>query len=233
MGLLELRKNWILGGYSSTFVSSSELSDVGLCDLVDGCLRTLLPVVCPENGKTELLDFKGRNQLDEILPGLPAAHKDELFRIGGECAVEQEKEGFAWDHFDLCCYSPFARFEGTHHIVHSIEIKRTGAIPAWLPPRLLGSAAPIKLRYFRFGLEHFQSRRTFASLGYTPQITESLLLDCCSNTLSIRMTVESDSRKVENPFERVPQLRIFAEVLHQSAGIDVQTEYMRDLRENW
>ncbi len=233
MGLLELRKNWIFGGYSCTLGSTTQLSDVGLCDLVDGCLRTLLPALSPEQVVAEIVDFKGRNPLDELLPGLPRAHKDELFRVGGECAVEEEKEGFTWDHFDLCCYSPFARFEGTHHIVHSLEFQRTGALPSWLAPRLLGYAAPIKLRYFRFGLEHFRSRRTFASLGYAPQSTESLLVDCCSNTLSIRMTVESDSRKVENPFDRVPQLRLFGEVVRQASSLDIQSEYMRLLRENW
>jgi hypothetical protein len=187
----------------------------------------------PEGTGAELVDFKGRNHLDEVLPGLPAAHKDELFRVGGECAIHEEPEGFAWDHFDLCCYSPFTRFEGAHHIVHSLEIHRTGALPSWLAPRLLGCAAPIKLRYFRFGLEHFRTRRTFASLGYTPQITESLLLDCCSNTLSLRMTVESDSRKAENPFDRVTQLGLFAKVLRQTSGIDIEGDYMRDLRNNW
>lgn len=233
MELLELRKNWIFGGYSCTFSSATQLSDAGLCDLVDGCLRTLFPALCPEKPGTEIVDFKGRNQADELLPGLPPAHKDELFRVGGECAVEEQKEEFAWEHFDLCCYSPFARFEGTHHIVHSLEIQRTGALPSWLAPRLLGYAAPIRLRYFRFGLEHFRSKRTFASLGYTPQTTESLLVDCDSSTLKLRLTVESDSREVENPFERVPLLGLFAEVVRQASSLNIQHEYMRLLRENW
>ncbi len=233
MGTLELRKNWILGGYSCTFDSTSQLTDPAVCDLVDGCLRTLLPGVCSGNAYTELVDFKGRNPFDELLPGLPTAHKDELFRIGGDCAVEEENQGFSWDCFEVCGYSPFARFQGTHHIVHSLEIARTGALPAWLPPHLLGSAAPIRLRYFRFGLEHFHSRRTFASLGYTPQITESLLLDCSSNTLRMRIAVESDSRKIEDPFDRLPHLRVWANLLFQISGFDIQNEYMRLLRESW
>jgi hypothetical protein len=233
MASLELRKNWILGGYTSVLESTTTLSDLGLSSLTDGLLRTLLPALDVEGERSEILDFKGRNPLDQLVPGPPPAQKDELFRVGGQCAVEEVKDGFEWEDFDICCYSPFARFEGTHHIVHSLEIQRSGALPAWLPPRLLGCAAPVKVHYLRFALEHFRSRRTFASLGYAPQIAESLLIDCHGTTLTMRLTIESGKRQIEDPFEITPALRIAAEVIHQSCGVDIKEEYMHLLRQNW
>jgi hypothetical protein len=47
------------------------------------------------------------------------------------------------------------------------------------------------------------------------------------------MTTESDKRAVEDPFEAVPTLNVMAGILRQTSGIDIQSEYMRLLRENW
>lgn len=233
MGSFDFRKRWLLGGYSSVFESSTPLSVQGLCDLVDGCMRTLLPALTPLPSASEIVDFKGRNPLDVMIAGLPQARQDELFRVGGMCAVEEAQDGFVWDSFDLCCYSPFSRFQGTHHIVHALEFVRSGALPLWLPPRLVGSAAPIEIRYFRFGLEHFRSVRTFASLGYTPQVAESLLIDYNSNTLGLRLSIESNTRKIEDPFETVPAFRCASEVVRQASGFNLQDEYMMRLKQNW
>jgi hypothetical protein len=196
-------------------------------------MRTLLPALCPSPSATELVDFKGRHPLDVLIPGLPQAQKDELFRVGGMCAVEEAQAGFVWDSFDLCCYSPFSRFQGAHHIVHSLELVRSGSLPPWLPARLIGSAAPIEIRYFRFGLEHFRSVRTFASLGYTPQVAESLLIDYNSNTLRIRLSIESNTRRIEDPFDKVPTFRCASELIRQASGINLQGEYMMLLEQNW
>lgn len=233
MGALELEKNWIFGGYTSVFECTAEISNGDFSDLVDGCLRKTLPNLFTSSNTTELIDFKGRNPQDELLPGLPTASKDELFRVGGSCALQEIDGDFIWDDFDLCCYSPFARFDGTHHVVHSIENQRTGSLPHWLPARLIGCAVPITLSYFRLGLEHYRSKRSFISLGYNPQVSESILIDCDAGKLRIRITIDSQRRVIEDPFEGLAPLKMIADILTRTASIDIQREYMSALRERW
>jgi hypothetical protein len=211
-------KNWILGGRSLEFQATLLLSPGGLSDLIDGCMRTVTPLLAPTLNGGELLDFKGRNPQDCLLPGLAVPRNDELFRVGGMCAVEQRGREFEWEPFEVSCYSPFQRFEGTHHIIHGIEMERIGSIPPWLPARLLGCAAPIEPRFFRYGLEHFTSILTFASLGYAPQVTESLLLDCTTNSVSVKLVIEARRGREENPFNHLPAYRAIAQAVERATG---------------
>lgn len=230
MASMKLSKNWILGTRFIEFETSIPLNRGELSDIIDGCLNVVTPALHDQQGSSALRDFKGRNSHDALLPGIAAPRTDELFRVGGVVAVTKGTSDFEWDPFEVVCYSPFIRFEGTHHIVHGTQVERAGGIPSWLPTRLLGMAAPIKPRFFRYGLEHFTSVLTFASLGYAPQVTASLLIDCVSDTLALKITHEFKRGREANPFAYIPAYRTVAEVIHTITGRDLQGDFERGLR---
>jgi hypothetical protein len=229
MSSIKLSKNWILGVRSVEFETSITLKVGQLSDIIDGCLRVVSQALHEGNTSSELRDYKGRNPHDALLPGIATPKTDELFRIGGVSAVAKGTSDFTWEPFEVVCYSPFNRFEGTHHIVHNTQVERAGGIPSWLPTRLLGMAAPIKPRFFRFGLEHFKSVLTFASLGYAPQVTASLLLDCITDTLALKITHEFKKGAEANPFAYIPAYQTLASVIKATTGEDVRAEFQREL----
>jgi hypothetical protein len=226
---MKLSKNWILGVRSLEFETSLALKVGQLSDIIDGCLRVVGPSLHKDSISSELLDFKGRNPHDALLPGITTPKIDELFRLGGVSAVEKGASDFTWEPFEVVCYSPFNRFEGSHHIVHTTHVERAGGIPSWLPTRLLGMAAPIKPRFFRFGLEHFKSVLTFASLGYAPQVTASFLLDCITDTLALKITHEFKKDSEADPFAYIPAYQSLARVIQSATGEDVRAEFYREL----
>jgi hypothetical protein len=83
-------------------------------------------------------------------------------------------------------------------------------------------AAPIKPRFFRYGLEHFKSLFTFACLGYAPQVTTSLLIDCVVDTLAFKLTHDYKKAAESNPFELLPPYRALANVIKAATGTDLQ-----------
>ena len=232
MPSMKLSKNWLLGTRSIEFEATVPLKVGELSDIIDGCLRTVTPALHEGTAAPgELKDFKGRNAHDALLPGIATPKTDELFRFGGVSAIAKGKSDFEWEPFEVVGYSPFTRFEGTHHIVHGVQVERAGGIPSWLPTRLLGMAAPIKPRFFRYGLEHFTSVLTFASLGYAPQVTASLLLDCVSDTLALKITHEFKKGREANPFAYIPAYQAIAGVIARVTGSDVRNEFQNQLNE--
>lgn len=229
MSKLKLSKNWILGERTLEFEGTYSLKPGSMSDLIDGVLRTLNPMLHGESPSQELRDFKGRNPQDTLLPGIATPRTDELFRIGGMVAVEEAGPEFSWEPFEVVCYSPFLRFEGTHHIVHSTQVERSGSLPSWLPTRLIGCAAPIKPRFFRFGLEHFSSILTFASLGYAPQVRESVLIDCVGDTVVVKVTSEYKRGKEPNPFAWIPAYNTLSDIITRVTGSSPKEELQREL----
>ena len=229
MSSMKLSKNWILGVRSVEFETSVALKVGQLSDIIDGCLRVVTPSLYDQKTCPELRDIKGRNPHDALLPGIATAKTDELFRVGGVSAVDKGASDFSWEPFEVVCYSPFDRFEGAHHIVHKTQVERSGGLPSWLPTRLFGMAAPIKPRFFRFGLEHFRSILTFASLGYAPQVTASLLLDCITDTLALKITHEFKKGSEADPFASIPAYQSLATVIKASTGEDIRATFQREL----
>lgn len=225
MTTAKITKNWLLGTRTVEFETSYTLSVGALSSLIDGCLRRLNPTLADNNQQNELIDFKGRNPRDLLLPGIAAPRTDELFRVGGSIAIAEAKGTFVWEPFEAVCYSPFTRFEGAHHIVFSTSTEKAGALPSWLPARLLGSAAPIKPLFFRYALEHFKSRLTFASLGYAPQVTESILIDGVSDSLTIRMSCEVKRSESNDPFSENRSYSTLFSIIKEATGHDLLGDF--------
>jgi hypothetical protein len=232
MSTLNVSKNWILGGRELEFEGTVPLVSGALSEIIDGCLREVTPLIRQGAQTKELLDIKGRDPHETLLPGIASPRTDELFRVGGVVGIEKKGDDFDWEPFEVVCYSPFNRFEGTHHIIHTTEMERAGSLPTWLPTHLIGMAAPIKPRFFRYGLEHFKSLLSFASLGYAPQVTTTVLIDCVADTLAFKVTHEFKKPAESNPFDLIPAYRALSRVINAATGTDIQADLSTKLSQH-
>lgn len=222
-------RSWLLGGYSFELLDSRPISSGALSGLADGFLRQVLPTLLNSWEESTLTDLKGRNAQDELLPGVGHPAHDEVFRLGGLGPVAKDGGSLDYEPFEVSLLSPFSHFEGSSHIVHSLEQHRAGPLPAWLPLRLLGYAAPLRPSFLRIGLERFRSVLSFASLGSAPQVTDSLLIDAVGGSISVQLTSEHNKRKDADPFAEIPSFRAIAEVLRGSVGIDLRAILAKSL----
>jgi hypothetical protein len=90
-------------------------------------------------------------------------------------------------------------------------------------------SAPIKPRFFRYGLERFKSMFTFASLGYAPQVTTTLLIDCVADTLAFKVSHECKRATDSNPFETIPAYQSLAHVLQDATSTDLLNDFQTKL----
>lgn len=225
----KIAKSWILGTRSIEFEVTYPLPVGALSTLIDGCARLLDARVISRRDTDEIIDFKGRDPQETLMPGIAAPRTDELLRVGGSIAVEEKSSDFDWEPFEVVCYTPFTRFDGTHHIVFTPTYERSAALPSWLPIRLLGAAAPIKPKFFRFGLQHFKSRMTFASLGYTPQVTESVLIDGVSDAVSVKLMCEPRRAEGVEPFSAIAAYGDLFSVINEATQGDILRDYRKEV----
>lgn len=222
---LSIRRNWLLGGFTAEYALTCSYVAPQLSDLVDAVLTSIhdyLP-------QPHTIDCKGRNHYDTIVAGIPGEAEGEVFRIGGEIASSTTGAEFEWSPFEASCGSVFREFEGTHHISYNLHHHRSTTLPDWLPWWLLGAAAPIRPRYFRVGLERFQSRFTWASFGYLPQVTDSFLLDAVDSTLAIRLVVERQAWRPTDPFSEFPIFGGIAAAARQAMSLDIRSTFRSEL----
>lgn len=222
---LTLRRNWLLGGFTAEYTLTCSFIPAQLSDLVDAVFTAINDYL--PHPKTR--DCKGRNHYDTILAGIPGEAEGEVFRIGGEIASSTTGAEFEWSPFEASCGSVFREFEGTHHISYNLHHHRSTTLPDWLPWWLLGAAAPIRPRYFRVGLERFQSRFTWASFGYLPQVTDSFLLDAVDSTLAIRLVVERQAWRPTDPFSEFPIFGGIAAAARQAMSLDIRSTFRSEL----
>lgn len=224
-----VKRNWIVGGYSAEYVHSEAIDLVSLSLLTDQLLTTISDQLRLTENAAEVVDIKGRNQFDTLLPDVPPPHRDEIFKVGGEIATTQRGQAFEWTPFEAACHAEFRDFEATHHIRHTLRVHKGRTVPEWLPWRLLGQAAPIRPSYFRLGLERFHSRFTFASLGYLPQVTDSILIDASRTSFSVQVSTEQRRWKAYNPFQEIAIFAAIHQALKASLHFDVSASFTEHL----
>lgn len=231
----DIKRNWLLGGYSAEYRYSRPCDPPTLSSLIHALLPLLHAHFHFVRDAARVVDCKGRNQFDQLLPSLspphrlPPPHRDEVFKVGGVIASSARGNDFEWSPFEATCSAEFKDFVDTHHIAHAFHVHRSSTLPEWLPWRLIGAAAPIRPHYFRLGLELFQSRFTVASFGYLPQVTDSLLIDASSDTIMIRLTTEQRRWRRSNPFTEKPLLAEVASALKSVVGEDLVERFEREL----
>lgn len=220
-----LKRNWILGGFTVEQSYARSVTAIELSDLIDGVLNSAYQHL----SSPQTIDYKGRNHHDTLLSGIPGEAEGEIFRVGGAIATGHSTTDFEWSPFEASCHSQFKEFQGNHHITHSINHHHSSSVPDWLPWRLLGAAAPIRPRYFRLGLERFQSRFTWASCGYLPQVTDSLLIDATDSAVMIKLVIERRAWKPTEPFTEFPPFASIAVALRQSLSYDIAAHFQEGL----
>lgn len=224
-----IRRNWILGGYAAEYTHSLGVQASQFSDLANEILHALHDHLLMEGGGGTLRDFKGRNRSDTLLSGIPGEAEDEIFRVGGAIATEERGDDFEWSPFDVSCHASFNAFEGTHHIRYNTAIHRTDPVPPWLPWRLLGAAAPIRLAYCRVGLERFRSKFTLSSVGFMPQVTDTFLLDATEGTVSLKIATEQSTWKPANPIEEIPLFSGIDRALRSSLNVNLAASFYEEL----
>lgn len=226
MATFEIRKNWLLGQAVVECEYDFTITPPQLSRLVDGFLRSVLPVIPRDEGAHELLrDYKGRGAEVSLLPDMPVVVGNELFRLWGEWGVVDQHESNCTP-VEVVLTTPFHAFAGTHHIAHAVQEYRTGALPPWLPTSLLGYAVPLRPLALRFGLERFRSLFTFASIGYVPTVVDSLVCDVRDGRGVVRVTHECKLRDVAlDPFAHDLVLSSVVTLLTRVVGVSLSDEY--------
>ncbi len=226
---LNLKRNWLLGGFFAEYGLSLPLEDGALSDITSAFLEQVVPLATTPEKLSTMLDLKGRNPQDLLLTDLPVPIEDELFLFGGEIATDFDGSDFVWSPFTASGGSRFASFEGAHHITHSLQVLRSREIPDWLPTALLGRSIPIVPRFFRFGVEHFRSNFISAALGYTPSVTESFLMDASTHRVIVRLVIDSQFSRNYDSFFSVPILKLAAAAFNRALGADIEGDFTRQL----
>jgi hypothetical protein len=221
-----VRRSWVFGRYTTTYSCRLPSSQVLLSEVIHAAVQLLLPQLFTNQKETAttdqlLVDMKGRDAAEWLLPGLPPPHNDEVLRVGGLIAQDDQGEGFVWDPFDITCTAAFKGFGDAGDILYAGNVMRTPNVPTWLPLRLIGAAAPIRPTYLRFALEHFRPVRTFASLGMSPQVTETLLMDCNEVTLAMQVTIESKEPVSQSLLHSVPCLQASSGLINSLWGLNL------------
>ena len=216
---LRKKRSLISGLYAVEYHLTQGLPPFSLPYLIDSILRTVLPDEARHSGS--IIDLKG---LDRPRSGLhhSAAPAEELLFLSGHvpdpAAEEQQR-------FDVTLLSRFSAFQGSHHVVHSVEEKRCGEIPACVVLQTLGRAFPLHIETFRLGLEAFTSRAVML-LGFTPSVTQSLSLNCDRHHLELRLSGEKLRNVAVIPFEQYGIFERLDETLRKILGFSLKADYL-------
>lgn len=223
---LNFKKQFIFGGYNAEYQLHSKIKPSGIARLTDYILNVVLPAPTLSGGI--LLDLKGKDfpvakGSEELL--------EEIFYVSGEAPQTQildddpNSEQTVYVDFTLQILSEFDSFEGNHHIKHRTKIIRSSELPDYLSVGQLGRVFPLKINTLRLGLEVFQSRCFFASLGFAPIVTQTLQISCCKEDLNISITAENLKNKTVKPLQKDDLLNKISFITEELADISIQKEW--------
>ena len=232
---LNAQKRLFLREYSLEYEASLTVNPKRACLLVDTCLRKLLPKEV-FTGKP-FLDLKGRDSQVILLPDFPTSslpQGQELAYISGELYESEEdltRPSMKKPTFEVSITSPFEAFVGNHHISHTAKILKSELYPELLPVRLVGFCAPVKITALRFALEKFESKMSFASIGYAPVVTKRFLLDLIGDTLKVLITTEDYRKTKPLPFEETGELELLSLAIEKISGDNLGSDLSAKVKE--
>ena len=196
---LSIRRTYIPFGYSTEYEATCELQSWQLPKFAQAILGDFMEPSLLSRSTIE--DSKGRDPellIDSTIPANLKPRGFELVFISGkrftmmgedpQTAVVQPDENFT-----LSVLTPFASFEGSRHIKHSIDVARIG-LPDWISPYEIARAFPLEIDLFRIGLDLFEPK--FGSiLGITPTVTQTLLIEASTQNCKLKITADTKDRK--------------------------------------
>ena len=205
---LDLKRPLFPFGFSAEYKLEADMPRFQMPLIIDFSLRRLLPAAAAA-GNGELSNLKGRDPAALINDAISSDDKpqcDEIFFLSGfrfveECRSPDGSENYSMQPFALRMHTVFKEFIGAHRIVYTVQEIREGAFPEEVPTLDLGRAFPLAPRLMRVGIDLFKSRFLAAALGFTPVVSESLLLECSESSFCMQIRAEGLSEKSSLPLQ--------------------------------
>lgn len=226
--MLKVRKRLLPYGYEASYELEASLNPAQLSLFADGCITDLLPAEALRKGK--IVDFKGRDRLQSAGPEAPQAFQngDELFYLEGKVlALEEETSPPADSPFIFALTTHFSGFLGAQHIEHGVELQRQGELPAFVQFANAARAVPIELRCMRLGVNLFRGKYLSSFLGFSPVVTESLLIHAIGSRLHLRIEADSLPTRSTLPLAKGDLLQRLNALLLSIFEFSVIDDYQR------
>lgn len=205
---INTKKSWFSKQWVKEITASGTVSAEQFSFVVHQLLKQIAPRELFEQDSVR--DLKGRDAGQKLLTTFDGDHspKEQEFLFLSAYSDRSDTE------LTYGIYSDFKAFEGSH-IDHSIRRDRSFSLPGFFQPELFGYVAPLTITHFRFALERFQNMFKALSFGYTPEVTERLLVDYHRGELKILASSENLEKEQDLPFAKGGEVsRILALLEH-------------------
>ncbi len=223
---LDVRRQWLGGGYSLAYEISAPLTPPLLSDLIDRCIRSLIPQDFFQ--RKTAINVKGRDALNMIDPAIPEQEKptaDEILFLSGDVPLASAS-GESESHFlKFRINSRFHSFEGNHEILHSAVAERHGDYAHDIPFQYLGRIFPFRPNRFRLGLDFFKGRFLSGLVGIAPTVTETLLLEADSTNFLFRLSAEHARHRDTPPAQTMNTFQSLDGILQTVLGFSCLQDF--------
>ncbi len=205
---LTRKRGWLLGGYDSLYQLNIPLATHSHIAILDFLSNHLLPLVTRVEQDFEILNFKGRDSA-QVAPkaiGKIAPRNNELLTVNLELLNPDSSR--TNEELDAN-YSLTTTYLGTNSgkIKHALKIERSSDLPAGLSAAHLCRLVPAQVKQFRFGVNEFRNSFVGASLGYSPSIFRSFLIDANEGNLTLQLKEEKQRSLNDLPWGDSPILQ--------------------------
>lgn len=226
---LTIKRVFLPRSYTAEYCAEFTLFPDHLCVLVDRSLKELVPVGVFRG--EALVNIKGRdpaNVLHDNWQGGARPKGDELAFISGILPAPGA-EGEAED-FTVRVSSRFKSFPSNTTIEHATDISRSYTLPAFLKTQELARVFPLKLSAFRLGLEYFHNSYRGPLSGLSPEVTESIVVDCIGEQVKVMIVAEKLKKKNALPFENSGLFKVFAAIVNEVSACDLFQDYLNQVQ---
>ncbi len=221
-----IRQNLFRGTFHSEIQISIPMPALGLSLIADSMVRSLLPQAAYSQG--EVHDCRGADA-GRWREGKQSNQYELLFRVAGDYFSQGEIPAQQIPNtFEIRVESAFARFEGSHHIVHQLGLHEKGGLSDYLPlaiaMRDIGRLVPMRLKRIDLGMEFFESKR-YMVFGFAPVVTEYFTLSATSETLALSIGADSLPSRESVPLSRSEYFEKLRRLLLECCNFDLRECY--------
>jgi len=226
---LRIKKNFMLKSYRSEYFMSLDLLDLALSDLLDALLSEIVPSAAFEN--RELIDVKGAdnpNLASGERPETPGG-QEELVSVTGR--VVSDELDIEQQDFQARIVTNFKEFSGKDKIHHSSKVLYRGSLPADFPMKEIGRAVPVEISKFCIGMDFFRPSFAWASLGSSPDVYETLFVECTPKEFSLQLISENLKDPDSLPLASESRLEKLDAIFVKVLNVSILKDYREKLKE--
>ncbi len=237
---LTIKRQFLLGGFNSEYTLECEISDEELQMLYTSIILDLIPKEAFEDDC--LTDLKGRDQQKLECKKEWQMTGEELLFIAGTITEEEnvtdedeendkkeEKVILKDKDFTLRFHTKFGEFYDTH-VRHDLKIVQPLTINQTLYPKRLPEST--KIQALRLGIDVFHCRRVIAAFGFTPIVTENLIIECYNNQLNLTIKAEDLKKKNSLPLQKNELLNRLSVIIKKLCSIDIILDYTNKISQH-